>query len=83
MFGNLKDMAGQIQFLGKMMKNENFRALMSHPKVQEVFKDPGFQEIAKTKDSVKMMNHPKMLALMNDPEVKALFSKLNPGDFAV
>ncbi len=82
MFGKMKDMAGQLQMLTKMMKNENFRALMSHPKVQEVFKDPEFQEIAKSKDGVRMMNHPKMLALMNDPEVKVLFSKLNPGDFA-
>lgn len=82
MFGKMKDMASQIAMVTKMMKNENFRALMSHPKVQEVFKDPEFQEIAKGQDGMKMMNHPKMLALMNDPEVRVLFTKLKPEDFA-
>ena len=81
MFGNMKNMMGQIQMVTKMMKNENFRALMSHPKVQEVFKDPAVQAAAKGKDPVSMMNHPKMLALMNDPEIRQLFSKLKPEDF--
>ncbi len=65
----------------KLMQNEDFRAFVSHPKVQELFKDPDFQVIAKTKDFSKIMTHPKLMSLMRDPELGALMTKLNPKDF--
>ncbi|HXV27658.1 MAG TPA: hypothetical protein VD913_01700 [bacterium] len=78
MFNKMSNMMEQMKLVQKLMKDENFKAFMSHPKVQEVFRDPEFQEILKSKDSGKIMAHPKLAALMQDPEVAALLSKLNP-----
>ena len=74
-------MADQFQLMQRLMKDENFKAFMSHPKVQEVFRDPEFQEILKTKDQAKIMTYPKLLSLMQDPQIASLMSKLDPGVF--
>ncbi len=74
----MKNMAEQFQLMQKLMKDENFKAFMSHPKVQEAFRDPEFQAAIKTQDQNKIMGNPKLSALMRDPEVAALLSKVNP-----
>ena len=43
----MKGMMGQFQMMQKLMADENFKAFISHPKVQEVFKDSEFKEVAK------------------------------------
>ena len=81
MFDKIKNTMDQMQVMGRLMKDENFRALISNPKVQEVFRDPEFQNIVKEKDFSKMTMHPKFAKLMEDPEVRTLVSKLNPESF--
>lgn len=81
MFGKMKGMMEQMAVMQRMMKDENFRAFISHPKVQEVFQDPEFKEVAKTQDATRIFAHPKFAALLRDPEVGALMSKIDPKQF--
>ena len=81
MLENIKGMMGHFQLMQKLMADDNFKAFISHPKVQEVFKDPEFKEIAKSKDFSKILSHPKFAALMRDPELAALMAKINPQKF--
>ena len=81
MFGKMKDMMQQLQMMQKLMKDENFKAFISHPKVQAVMKDPEFQELIKKQDWLKLGTHPKLAALMKDPEVAPLMAKLDPSMF--
>ena len=78
MFGKFKDAAEQMQMAQKLMKDENFRNFMMHPKVQELLKDPQFQESLKKQDPSQLFNHPKVLALQTDPEIARLAAKLKP-----
>ena len=73
----MKDMAGQFQMMQKLMQDENFKAFISHPKVQELFNDAEFKEVAKTKDFSKILVHPKFAVLMKDPELASLMAKIN------
>ena len=81
MFGKMKDMMQQLQMMQKLMKDENFKAFISHQKVQAVMKDPEFQELIKKQDWLKLGTHPKLAALMKDPEVAPLMAKLDPSMF--
>ena len=81
MFDKMKGMLGDMQLMQKMMKDENFRAFVSHPKVQQLFGDPEFKEVAKTRDFSKIAAHPKFMALSQDPELAALMLKINPQNF--
>ncbi len=78
MFGKMGGMMEQLQMIQKLMKDENFKAFISHPKVQELFKDPEFKEVTKSKDMMKIVQHPKFMALAQDPVVAQLMSKINP-----
>lgn len=81
MFDKMKDQFKQLQMLQRLMKDENFRKLMSHPKVQATLQDPDVQQLAKSQDLAKLLAHPKMATLMRDPEVSTLFTKLDPQKF--
>lgn len=76
MFGKMKSMAAQMQMMQKLMKDENFKALIEHPKMQELLRDPEFIELMKTKDFEKASGNPKIAALKNDPELLQLISKV-------
>ena len=76
MFGKMKDMAAQMQMVQKLMKDENFKALITHPKMQELLKDPEFLELMKTKDFQKAASNPKLAVLKDDPELLQLISKV-------
>jgi len=78
MLEKMKGMASQFQMMQKLMVDENFKAFISHPKVQEIFKDSEFKEIAKSQDFSKILSNPKFAALMRDPELAALMAKINP-----
>ena len=78
MFDKMKDLLGNAQMIQKMMKDENFKAFISHPKVQELFRDDEFKDVAKTRDFSKIMAHPKFMALSQDPELAALMLKITP-----
>ncbi|OGW83001.1 MAG: hypothetical protein A3C47_02830 [Omnitrophica bacterium RIFCSPHIGHO2_02_FULL_51_18] len=80
MFGPMKDVMSQFQMVQRLMHNENFKAFIAHPKVQALFHDPEFKEVAKTKDFSKIMAHPKFANLTRDPEVASLMAKINPQD---
>ena len=71
-------MMQQFQMMQRLMKDENFKTFIGHPKVQELFKDPEFKEIAQSGDFSKIMSHPKFAALMKDPELASLMAKINP-----
>ncbi|HTL70863.1 MAG TPA: hypothetical protein VL404_06190 [Candidatus Eisenbacteria bacterium] len=81
MFDKMKGMMDQFQMMQRLMKDENFRAFLAHPKVQELFRDPEFKEVAKSRDFAKISGHPKFAALARDPEVAQLMAKLNPQSF--
>ncbi len=71
-------MMQQMQLMQRLMKDEHFKAFISHPKVQALFKDPEFQELIKKQDMGKLQGHPKLMALMRDPEVAPLMAKMDP-----
>ncbi len=77
MFDKLKGMAAQMAMMQKLMKDENFRAFISNPKVQDMMRDPDFQDAVKKQDSSRLMNNPKFAALKNDPELSALLVKVD------
>ena len=77
MFEKLQDKWQQLQLLQKLMKDEHFKAFLSHPKVQAAFQDPALQQALKSQDMAKIAGHPKLLALMRDPEVAPLLAKLD------
>lgn len=81
MFDKMKGMMDQFSMMQRLMKDENFKAFISHPKVQELFKDPEFKDVAKSQDFNRIVSHPKFAALMRDPEVAPLMAKLNPQSF--
>ena len=76
MFDKIQGMKEWFQTLQQLMKDENFRAFLSHPRVQELLKDPEFLEILKTKDQTKLATHPKFAFLSRDPEIASLIAKL-------
>ena len=78
MFDKMKGMMKQMQLMQKLMKDEHFKAFISHPKVQELFKDPEFQELIKKQDMAKLQSHPKLMAMLNDPDVRPLMAKIDP-----
>ena len=81
MFSGMKGMAGQFQLIQRLMADDNFKAFISNPKVQEVFKDPEFKAIAQSQDFSRILSHPKFAALMQDPELAALMAKVNPQQY--
>ena len=78
MFGKINDMMKQVKLMQKLMKDENFRTLISHPKVQELLKDKQFQDLITSQNMGKIATHPKLTALMRDPEVGPLLKKIDP-----
>jgi len=70
----------QMKILQKMMTDPNFGKFMSHPKVQELARDPEFQETMSTKDPEKIKAHPKLKDLSTDPELRDLMTKINFDD---
>ena len=76
MFGKMKDMAGQMQMMQRLMKDENFKALLAHPKMQQLMQDPEFLELMKTKDIQKAASNSKIAALKDDPELLQLISRI-------
>jgi hypothetical protein len=76
MFGKMKEMAVQMQMMQKLMKDENFKALIAHPKMQELIKDPEFIELMKTKNFQEASSNPRIAALKNDPELLQLMAKV-------
>ncbi len=78
MFGKINDMMKQVKMMQRLMKDEHFKALIGHPKVQELLKDKQFQELIKSQNVGKIVTHPKLAALMRDPEVGPLLKNINP-----
>lgn len=81
MFDKMKGMMDQFQLMQRLMQDDNFKAFISHPKVQDLFKDPEFKEVAKSKDFARIMAHPKFAELMKDPQLASLMAKINPQSF--
>ena len=66
----------------RLMKDENFKALISHPKVQQVFMDPEFQEAIKSQNMGKLATNKKFASLRSDPEIAPLLAKIDPASLA-
>lgn len=77
MFSKMQEVMGQFGVMQKLMKDENFRSFIAHPRVQELFRDPEFKEVAKTRDLARILSHPKCAEIMRDPDLASLLSKLN------
>ena len=81
MFDKMKDMMGQMKMMQELMRDENFKAFIAHPKVQELFRDAEFKLVAGTRDFSKIMGHPKFMELGRDPELSQLLLKIDPKRF--
>ena len=68
---------GQFQMMQRLMQDENFKVFIAHPKVQALFKDEEFKEVAKTRDFSKILSHPKFAVLMKEPELSSLMAKID------
>ena len=80
MFGKMKDAMQQLQWMQKLMKDENFRAFLSHPKVQVLLQDHEFlKKVQEAGGSSVAMSDPKLSQLAEDPDLRQLMSKI---DFA-
>lgn len=77
MFGKMGDMMKQIQMMQKLMKDENFKAFISHPKMQALIQDPEFMQLMKKQDMAALQKHPKFGSVMKDPEVLELIRKID------
>ncbi len=75
MFDKIKQQMQMFKQAGDMMKDESVRALLMHPKFQELMKDKDFQKIAQQQDMMKLATHPKFQQLMRDPEMMQLLAK--------
>lgn len=82
MFGKLKDTMQQLQMLQRLMKDEHFKALVSHPQVQQLFQDPEFLDAMKSRNVGKLATNRKLASLRHDPEVAPLLAKINPESLA-
>ena len=78
MFGG---MMNQIKMMQELMRDENFKAFIAHPKVQGLFRDPEFKDVAKSRDFSKIAAHPKFMQLARDPELSRLLLKIDPQRF--
>ncbi len=76
MFGKFKQQIDLYKEAGKLLQDENVRALLAHPKFQELMRDPEFQRQAQGQDFSKLASHPKFASLSNDPELKQIFEKI-------
>ena len=83
MFENMKGTFQQFQMMQKLMQNPDFKAFIAHPKTQELFKDPEFKDVAKTRDFAVILANPSFASLMRDPEIAALVSRLDLKKMAV
>lgn len=71
-------MFDKLQAMQRLMQDENFKAFISNPKVQTLFRDPEFKQVAQTQDFMKIVSHPKFMELMRDPELAQLMAKIDP-----
>ncbi len=78
MFGKMGDMLKQFQTMQQLMKDDHFKAVISHPKVQALFRDPEFQAAIQAKNQAKILSSPKLQALLRDPDVAPLLAKIDP-----
>ena len=76
MFGKGKEMMDQLKLVQTLMKDENFKAFMAHPKIQVLMKDPEFVSALKAQDFSKISDHPKFSELRSDKELAELAAKL-------
>lgn len=76
MLAQMQEIAGQFQIMQKLMQDETFKTFIAHPKVQELFKDEEFKEVAKSRDFNKILAYPKFATLMRDPEIAPLMAKI-------
>ena len=81
MFEKMKDMMGQMKMMQGMMRDENFKAFISHPKVRELFRDPEFKAVAATRDFSRIATHEKFKQLTRDPALAQLLIKIDPKKF--
>ncbi len=77
MFGKMGDMMKQVQMMQKLMKDDNFKAFISHPKMQELIKDPEFMQLMKKQDMPALQKHARFGAIMRDPEILGLIQKID------
>ena len=77
MLEKMKDLMGQYEMMQGLWADENFKTLMSNPKVHELFKDDTFLDLVKAKDFSKIIMHSKFISLMADPELATLMAKIN------
>ena len=81
MFDKMNDLLAQMQMMNELMKDDNFKAFVAHPKVQELFQDPEFKDIAKSRDLAQITSHPRFMEMARDPEVARLLVKIDPRRF--
>lgn len=76
-FGKFGDMAKQMKMISRMMKDENFKAILANPKMRALMQDPEFIALAKSGDMNKVKSNPKFASTFKDPEIQELFKKVD------
>ena len=74
-------MMGQMKMRQELMRDDNFKIFIAHPRVQELFRDPEFKTVAASRDFSKIAAHPKFMELAKDPELSQLLLKMDPKRF--
>ena len=77
--GKLRNQFEMFRQMGRFLQDENVRALLGHPKFQELLRDPEFRKIAEARDLGKLATHPKFSSVMNDPELAPILEKIRSG----
>ena len=75
MFESLKGTWQQLQMMQRLMKDERFKAFITHPKVQALLSDQAFQAAVKSKDTVRITT--ALAPLSRDPELAPLVAQIN------
>jgi hypothetical protein len=76
-FGKIKQGFNQMKMMQRMMKDENFKRLLEHPKMQALMKDPEMMKLLKEQNPAKIASNPKLMTMMRDPELVTLFQKVD------
>ena len=76
MFDKMRTAMQQLQMMQRLMKDEQFKPLITHPKMQAILKDPEFHALVKAQNAGAITA--RLAPLAQDPELAPLLKKLNP-----
>lgn len=61
----------------EMSKDDDFKKLLSHPKVKDLLKDKEFLSAMQAQNAAKIISHPRFSELLQDPELLEVIESIN------